>query len=107
MASFEREPVIAAARAILDLGGWCLLEACVDIPSQRWQARLLIFDLDADAVADAVAGDIDCEPEYDVRLSGCDRRTLLPEPADGRSPVLPGRPACERCRLAAGAAPRS
>jgi len=55
MASFEREPVIAAARAILDLGGWCLLEACVDIPSQRWEARLLIFDLDADAVADAVA----------------------------------------------------
>ena len=83
MAYVEREPVIAAAEAILDLGGWCVLEACVDIPGQRWEARLLMFDLDPEAVADAVAGDIEVEPEHDVRLTGCDRRTLMPAPAMG------------------------
>ena len=83
MSGYERSRAVAAAQAIIDQGGWCVLEVCVDVPSQRWEARVLIFDLTAEAVADTVADEIMYEPERDARLSGCDRRTLRPDPAMG------------------------
>ncbi len=79
----ERARTLAAAQAILDQGGWCLLEACVDVPGQCWKARILIFNLVADAVADAVCEEIEYAPELDYRLTGCDRSALRPNPAMG------------------------
>ena len=79
----ERSHVIAAAQSILDRGGWCVLEVCVDVPGQRWEARVLIFHLVAGAVADAVEEEIAYEPERDARLTGCDRRTLHGDPGLG------------------------
>ncbi len=67
-----------AAQAILDQGAWCVLEFCVHVPSQRWEARLLIFDLTAEAVADVVSQEIRNEAGRDARLTACDRRTLRP-----------------------------
>lgn len=80
MLSYERSRVVRAAQLILDQGGWCVYEVCLDVPHQRWEARALIFDLFADAVADAIEEEIAAEPEYDARLTGCDRRTLAPAP---------------------------
>ncbi len=79
----DRSSVIAAAQAILEQGGWCVLELCTDVPRQRWDAQVLIFDLDADAVAGAVAEEILLEPAHDARITGCDRHTLQPEPGMG------------------------
>ncbi len=70
--------MIAAAQSILDEGGWCVFEVCTDVPRQRWEARVVILNPLADAVADAVAEEINREPLYDARLTGCDRRTLRP-----------------------------
>ncbi len=78
MLSYERSRVVRAAQRILDQGGWCVYEVCLDVPHQQWEARALIFDLLADAVADAIEEEIAAEPEYDGRLTGCDRRTLAP-----------------------------
>jgi CBS domain-containing protein len=75
--------VIAAAQAILDQGCWCVLEICSDVPSQRWDAELLIFNLVAGAVADVVEEEIAQEPGQDARLTGCDRATLHPVPEIG------------------------
>jgi hypothetical protein len=80
---FDRPPVVRAAQSILEQGGWCVLEACVDIPSQEWETRVLIFDLVPEAVADAVIAELVDEPEHDARLTGCDRRTLCPDPSMG------------------------
>lgn len=60
-----------------------MLEECVDVPAQRWEARVVIFGLVAEEVADKVAVEIACESERDARLSGCDRRTLRPVPEMG------------------------
>jgi hypothetical protein len=60
-----------------------VFEVCVDVPTQQWEARAVIFDLQPDAVADTVAEEIRYEPELDARLTGCDRCTLHPEPAMG------------------------
>jgi hypothetical protein len=79
----QRADVVAAARRILDQGGWCVLEACVDVPAQRWEVAELIFDLTAEAVAEAVAEAIEEAPELDLRLSGLDQRLLEPNPAMG------------------------
>jgi CBS domain-containing protein len=94
----ERTTVLAAAQAILDQGGWCVLELCTDVPGQHWDAQVLIFDLAAEAVADAVAEEITLEPAHDARITGCHRRTLQPEPAMGaylcylaEAPVPAGR----------------
>jgi hypothetical protein len=81
--TFDRPRAVAAAQSILDRGGWCVLEACVDIPRQRWEPRVLIFDLVADAVADAVEAELCDDPSCDARLTGCDRRTLCPDSALG------------------------
>ena len=78
MPGYQRLPVVQAAQAILDHGGWCVYEVCLDVPGQRWEARALIFDLLADAVADAVEAEIMLEPDRDARLTGCDRSTLVP-----------------------------
>jgi CBS domain-containing protein len=75
----DRSRVVAAAQSILDQGGWCVFEVCTDVPRQRWEARVLIFVLLADGVADAVAEQLDYEPFHDARLTGCDRRTLCPQ----------------------------
>jgi hypothetical protein len=72
-----------AAQRILDQGGWCLYECCIDVPRQLWEARLVIFDLSAEAVANAIEAEIELEPEHDARLTGCDRRTLCPDPGMG------------------------
>jgi CBS domain-containing protein len=71
---------IAAAGPILDEGLWCVLEVCLDVPAQRWEPRLIVFQRDAHEVAAAVSAWIAQEPGSDVRLSGCDRSSLRPEP---------------------------
>ena len=83
MFGYQRSQALAGAQSILDQGGWCVLDACVDIPGQRWEAQVLIFDLVADAVADVVEEEVTCKPERDARLTGCDRSTLRPNPAMG------------------------
>jgi hypothetical protein len=79
----DRESVIAAAQQILEQGGWCVFDVCIDVPEQNWESRALIFDLSPAAVADAVEREIEYEPGLDARLSGCDRRTLGPIPGVG------------------------
>ncbi len=83
MSEIDSDRVTAAADRILDQGGWCVFEVCVDVPEQRWESRALIFDLSPVAVAEAVEHEIAYEPELDARLSGCDRRTLAPDPSMG------------------------
>ncbi len=80
---FVRKNARAGAQAILDAGGWCVLEFCIDVPSQRWEVQLLIFELQAEAVAGVVSQEIHAEPGRDARLTGCDRRTLRPSPEMG------------------------
>jgi CBS domain-containing protein len=80
---YDRSRAVAGAQAILDQGGWCVLEVCVDVPAQAWEARVVIFDRVAEAVADTVAEEIKYDSGLDARLSGCDRRTLRPTSAMG------------------------
>ena len=80
---YDRSRTVEAARRILGQGGWCVYEACVDVPTQHWEPRILMFDLVAPAVADAVEAEIDDAPGQDGRLTGCDRRTLQPTEAMG------------------------
>ena len=77
--AYERERTVAAARSIIDRGGWCVVEACVDVPSQQWEVWALIFDLVPERVADLVEEEVEFEPYLDVRLTGCDRSTLQPD----------------------------
>jgi len=72
-----------AAQSILDQGAWCVLEVCVDVPTQAWEPRTLIFDLVPSAVADVVAEEVGQEPQLHARLTGCDRWTLAPDPGLG------------------------
>ena len=51
----------------------------MDVPSQQWEVCALLFDLVAESVADVVEEEIASEPGLDVRLTGCDRRTLAPD----------------------------
>lgn len=83
MFRYDRSLVICAARSILEQGGWCVLERCVDIPRQQWETTLLVFDIAPEGVADAIEEELEHEREYDARLSGCDRRTLGPDPGMG------------------------
>jgi CBS domain-containing protein len=80
MLGYRRDLAVRAAESILSGRGWCVLEVCVDVPSQLWQARIVIFDLVAESVADAVQDELELEPMLDARLTGCDRRTLKPDP---------------------------
>jgi CBS domain-containing protein len=80
---YDRFQAVAGAQSILEQGGWCVLEVCVDVPMQCWEGRVVIFSHDAEAVADNVAREIMYESGRDARLSGCDRRTLRPDPAMG------------------------
>ena len=82
----ERSRTIAAARSILDQGGWCVLEVCVDVPHQLWESRVLIFDLVPNAVADVVDEEVGHEPQLDARLTGCNRCTLQPDEGLGAFP---------------------
>lgn len=79
----QRERAVAAAEMILGQGGWCVLEVCADIPNQRWEPQVVIFDAVPESVADAVGEEIERQPQRDARLTGCDRRTLRPLPAMG------------------------
>ena len=81
--AYEREWTVAAARSIIGRGGWCVVEACVNVPSQDWKVCALVFDLIPDSVADLVEEEIQFAPDLDVRLTGCDRSTLQPDPALG------------------------
>lgn len=72
----QRSVVIAAAEAILARGGWCVLEACTDVPRQRWEGRAVFFHRTAEAVLDAVEEELAVEPDHDARLTGCNRHTL-------------------------------
>jgi hypothetical protein len=83
MFGYDRSRALAGAQAILDQRGWCVLEVCVDIAAQSWEARVVMFGLVAEAVADQVVTEVACEPEHDARLTGCDRRTLEPSSAMG------------------------
>ncbi len=60
-----------------------MLEACVDIPHQVWEPRVLMFEQTAEHVADAIAEELAGEPGCDARLTGCNRRTLQPDPDMG------------------------
>ena len=80
---YERSRAVEAAQRILDQRGWCVYEACVERSRQLWETRVLLFDLNAEAVADALEEEIELEPEHDGRLVGCDRHTLCPEPGIG------------------------
>jgi hypothetical protein len=80
---YDRAQTINAAQRILDQRGWCLYEVCLDVPNQVWEPQILIFDIAAEAVADTVEAEISAEPDYDARLSGCDRCTLRPVAAMG------------------------
>ncbi len=81
--SFDHSHTAAAAQSVLEQGGWCLLEVCVDVPGQRWESRVLICERDCEAVAAIVGDEIEREPGLDARLAGCDRRTLRPDPGMG------------------------
>jgi hypothetical protein len=67
-----------------------VLEICSDVPSQRWDAELLIFNLVAGAVADVVEEEIAQEPGHDARLTGCDRAGDEVEDQQLRIPALAG-----------------
>jgi CBS domain-containing protein len=105
MLPFERSRAAAAARLVLDRGGWCLLELCVDVPRQRWEPRVLICERDPEAVAVAIESEIARQPQLDARVTGCDRRTLKPDPALGSQlcyvAATPGRPRRTRTRRTA------
>jgi hypothetical protein len=77
----DRTAIIAAAGEILDAGLWCVVEVCLDVPSQAWERHLVIFRRDADSVADAVTKWVDSMPHHDVRLSGCRRTSLHSVPS--------------------------
>jgi hypothetical protein len=79
----RRRRYVAAARFVLEQGGWCVLEACVDVPRQQWDPRLLICERDPEAVADACLVEIERDPQRDARLAGRHRRTLRSEPDMG------------------------
>lgn len=80
---YDRSLVLDAVQSILEQGGWCLLERCVDVPGQRWETRILCFGVTPEVVADAIEEELEYEPEHDARLAGCDRRTLAPDPSMG------------------------
>jgi hypothetical protein len=103
MFGYRRARVVAGASAILQAGGWCVLEICTDVPAQRWEAQLLIFDLTADAVADVVAQEVADRPDHDARLTGCDRATLAPCAALGAHLVYVASPPAQAARIAAAA----
>ena len=54
MPAYQRARTVAAARSIIDRGGWCVVETCVDVPEQHWEVCALIFDLVPQSVADLV-----------------------------------------------------
>jgi hypothetical protein len=75
----DEQLIASAAGAILAQHGWCVVEACLDVPTQVWDARLLVFGENVATVIEAVAEEIDHEPGFDLRLTGCCRRTLTPK----------------------------
>ncbi|HEY8764064.1 MAG TPA: CBS domain-containing protein [Solirubrobacteraceae bacterium] len=107
MLGYDRSRAVAGAQSILDQGGWCMLELCVDVPAQRWEPRVVIFGGVAESVADRVADEVSYDAGLDARLSGCDRRTLRPIPGMGASlcyvadiPAPVATPASARPRMA-------
>ena len=84
MQSVDRAAVARAAQAVLAGGGWCVVEVCIDIAGQRWDPRVLVCSTDAEVVVDAVADEVWSDPAVDVRVAGCHRRTLAPDPDLGR-----------------------
>jgi CBS domain-containing protein len=102
---------VTAAQRIIDQGRWCVVQACVDVPGQRWEARLLVCDDEAEVVAGALADEVAREPGRDARLAGCDRVTLRLDPSVGThlchvaqtlSPPASVRPAHDRARTRPG-----
>ena len=83
MPAYERSRLVLAAQAILDQGGWCVFEVCLDVPGQHWEARDLIFDLLAEAVADTVEEEIEHEPGTTAASPDV---TGAPSPPMSRSP---------------------
>ncbi len=76
----ERADVARAAETILGRGGWCVVEVCLDVAGQRWDPRVLVCSAEAEVVVDTVFDEVRSDPTVDVRLAGCDRRTLAPDP---------------------------
>jgi CBS domain-containing protein len=91
----DRSRIVAAAQSVLDRGGWCVFEVCTDVPRQHWEARVVIFDLCAEEVADTVAEQLGYEPLYDARLTGCDRYLLRPDARMGAHLCYVAEPATE------------
>jgi hypothetical protein len=83
MRGAERERARLAAVRILERGGWCVLEVCVDAEAQRWETRELILELTADAVVDVVEFAVSDEPWLNARLTGFDRQQLCESPEMG------------------------
>jgi hypothetical protein len=66
--SLQRAAVARAAEAILDRGGRCVVEACLDVAGQRWDPRVLVCSTEAEVVVDAVFDEVWSDPTLDVRL---------------------------------------
>lgn len=91
------DAIATAAEEIVARRLWCVVEACVDVPRQRWEPRLIVFRREGAAVAEAVADWTRAAPHQDVRLSGCRRTDLRPAP---EAPTY-------LCHLAASSGPGS
>lgn len=76
MLTFAREPALRSVRAFLEAGAWCALELCSDIPAQRWQPRLIVCDGRPSFVVDAIAQELDREPNADARITAYHRARL-------------------------------
>ena len=68
-----RERLVAGARAILNDGLWCSLEACVDPSAGRWELQAIVLRDDPDDVADAITRWLVRDDGVDWRLRGCPR----------------------------------
>lgn len=76
-ALFAPAGVAPVAREILARGLWCVVEVCVDVSHQRWEPRMVICELDADAVLGAIITGIELALDDDVRLVGYRRDDLV------------------------------
>ncbi|HET8977602.1 MAG TPA: hypothetical protein VFN87_05540 [Solirubrobacteraceae bacterium] len=79
----RRQRILAAAQTIITAGGRCLVEACADVPTQRWEPCRLVLSPSPHRVLAAVLSEIELNPTSDLRLTGCCPRTLRPLPETG------------------------
>jgi len=64
------------ATAIVQKGLWCVIEVCLDAPSQRWEPRLLVCESSVEGIGEAIAGWSVTSPAIDARIAGYTRERL-------------------------------